>query len=169
MQQAHGPSRGESRRGGAKPRGRNGSWTGGAVGPKAEPGQPGSAGSGRAEDVSVEGQQGHEPQERMGPDRGRSFGSGPTARDPANVRTLRRRRKIWSADDGWLATRKRAPGDVLEGPGLVTAEGRGGQQQRTIRAAHRGRRGFIRAARRNSRRSRRRHRSAPLRRPRKTT
>jgi hypothetical protein len=88
---------------------------------------------------------------------------------PGRVRTLRRRRKIWSADEGWLATRKRAPGEVLEGPGLVTAEGRGGQQQRTNRAAHRGRRGFIRVVRRNSRRARRRHRSAPLRRPRKIT
>jgi hypothetical protein len=54
MQQARGPSRGESRRGGEKPRGRN---EAGRVVPSArrESGATRVPGSGRAEDVSVEG------------------------------------------------------------------------------------------------------------------
>jgi hypothetical protein len=42
-------------------------WTGGAVGPKGAPGQPGASGKWTREVMSVEGQSGHEPQERQGP------------------------------------------------------------------------------------------------------
>jgi hypothetical protein len=81
-------------------------WTGGAVGPRlfgatgvGSRERPG-AGSGRALDVSVEGQRGHEPQERQGPGpaspRGGAEGSAlrrrSPARDLATVRALRRRR-----------------------------------------------------------------------------
>jgi hypothetical protein len=72
------------------------------------------------------------PQERQGPRRpvGASALVGTAARGPATVRTLRRRRKrSGSADDGWLAIPKRRPGAVLEGPGPVTVEGRGGRRE----------------------------------------
>jgi hypothetical protein len=64
-QQAREPSRGESRRGGAKPRGRNGSWTGGAVGPKVSRGNSGRWEWTREGDVGG-GAASHEPQERKG-------------------------------------------------------------------------------------------------------
>jgi hypothetical protein len=66
---------------------------------------------------------------------------GETAKDPAIARTLRRRQRgrtarsartgerSWSADADWFASRQRRFGDVLEGPGLVTAEGRGGRRK----------------------------------------
>jgi hypothetical protein len=65
MQQARGPSRRENRRGGAKPRGRNGSWTGGAVGPKVSRGNSGRWEWTRGSHVGG-GATGHEPQERKG-------------------------------------------------------------------------------------------------------
>ena len=90
-------------------------------------------GSGRARSMSVEGRTSHEPQERQGPGvplRSFGFGTVLTARDPAVVRTLRRRRKrSRSADEGWFAIRKRHLGEVLEGPGPVTVEGRGGRRK----------------------------------------
>jgi hypothetical protein len=114
-------------------------WTGGAVGPRlfgatgiGSREGPG-LGSGRARSMSVEGRTSHEPQERQGPGvplRSFGFGTVLTARDPAVVRTLRRRQKrSWSADADWFASRQRRFGEVLEGPGLVTAEGRGGRRK----------------------------------------
>jgi len=93
MQQARKLQRGENRRGGAKPRGRN---EAGRVVPSARGERPGnrlSLWSGRAEVMSVEGQSGHEPQERQGPWRpvGASALVGTAARGPATVRTLHRR------------------------------------------------------------------------------
>lgn len=92
MQQARGPLRGESRRGGAKPRGRN---EAGRVVPSARwcLGATRGAGSGRALAVSVEGRN------VTNPKRGRAsiirsglrFRPALVARGPARVRTLRRR------------------------------------------------------------------------------
>jgi hypothetical protein len=64
-QQTRELQRGESRRGGAKPRGRNGSWTGGAVGPKVSRGNSGRWEWTRSCHVGG-GASGHEPQERKG-------------------------------------------------------------------------------------------------------
>jgi hypothetical protein len=123
-------SRGESRRGGEKPRGRNGSWTGGAVGPKVSRGNSG-AGSGRANVMSVEGRSSHEPQERkgLGPRselRFRSIGSR-GARPVCG--SLRRRWKIKECRWWALPLAGETHGVVLEGPGPVTVEGRGGRRK----------------------------------------
>jgi hypothetical protein len=67
MQQARRPARGENRRGGEKPRGRN---MAGRVVPSARRrprGNPRSTESGRGQETSVEGRASHEPQERQGP------------------------------------------------------------------------------------------------------
>jgi hypothetical protein len=113
-------------------------WTGGAVGP----GLFGAAGFGcrEAPGPGVDargrcrwrGRQGHEPQERQGLGARSEFRprSVHTARGPATVRTLRRRReRSGSAEDERFAAPKRHPGDVLEGPGPATVEGRGGRRK----------------------------------------
>jgi hypothetical protein len=131
MQQARGPSRGENRRGGAKPRGRNESWTGGAVGPWLF----GAAGSG-PERVPVRewtrvgcvggGAASHEPHERRALVLGGNFGSrrlGPRGARPVCGRFEGDWNGPRSAEAERFAARLRSPGDVLEGPGPVTVEG----------------------------------------------
>jgi hypothetical protein len=159
MQQARGPPRGESRRGGAKPRGRNEMLDGWCRRPMAlrsrrfRTSRGVRPGSGRAKDVSVEGRiQVANPRRGRASVPGRSFGSGRStpreARQPcgrfvgvaprsnAAVATARSaampvatRERSRSAEDERFAARKRHPGDVLEGPGPVTVEGRGGRRK----------------------------------------
>jgi hypothetical protein len=129
----------------------------------------------------------NEPQERQGLDARSALRRRvhSIARGPATVRTLLENalagatssgagKRSRSADDGWFAIPKRRPGAVLEGPGPVTVEGRGGRREEPtdllteihpigVDQADAARR----VATRGSRRSRRRHRSAPLRRPRR--
>jgi hypothetical protein len=113
-------------------------WTGGAVGPRLF----GATGIGSREGpgpgVDAHGACRWRGEQVTNPRRGRvpvsrselRLQSVLTARDPAVVRTLRRRRKrSRSADEGWFAIRKRHLGEVLEGPGPVTVEGRGGRRK----------------------------------------
>jgi hypothetical protein len=117
MQQARGPSRRENRRGGAKPRGRNGSWTGGAVGPKGARGNSGSWEWMRAGCVGGGADRSRTPGEVGSRSRGRSFGSGRcAARGPAVVRTLRRRVVTIRRPMTGACTLMRRPDDVLEDP-----------------------------------------------------
>jgi hypothetical protein len=77
-----------------------------------------------------------------------------TARGPATVRKLHRRlERSGSAEEVRFAVPKRHPGDVLEGPGPVTVEGRGGRRKEPTDLPPRAAR--QRAVRRVSRRSRR--------------
>jgi hypothetical protein len=148
MQQARGPSRGESRRGGAKPRGRNGRQDGWCRRPQGSSEPPVSGPHrGPVREWTRGGDVGGGA-EVTNPRRGRvpvaPFGAsvpvGGTARGPANVRTLRRRVATIRRPTAGACTRRRSPGHVLEGPGPVTVEGRGGRRK-DHRPARRGIRG----------------------------
>jgi len=179
MQQARKPSRGENRRGGAKPRGRN---EAGRVVPSARwqcRGNPVLPGCGRAEVTSVEGRSGHEPQERQGLWRplGASAPVGSAARDPAAVRTLRRRMHSRGQPRGCGETvrecRRRmachpeaTPRCCPRGPRTGNGRRPGGRREEpTDLLTETG--GLVPPLEGGRGDHRRRHRSAPLRRPRR--